>query len=401
MLSSGEGKRVIRDVTNDAEARMLREVAHEFAVRNLRAAGEEADRTGETPWQAVRAAGEIGLLAANVPASHGGPAVRPTAMAAVMEELGWGNFGIAATIGAASLVAEALIREGSEEQKRRYLSHLCDAENPWVGAFALTEPESGSELEISLPGASQHLASFAERTQDGYRLQGAKRFITNGGRADLTLLLARIGPERDGEGWSLFLLEKDTAGLKAGRQIPTMGLRGSYTGELLLENCEVPEGARLGKPGDGLRIVLGVLQVARTMIASAAVGLARAAFEAARAYTLERRQFGRPIREHQLVSGSLARMRLDIDAARLLVQRAALDLEAGRDAALSAAEAKLFASEMAVRVTQDALQLHGGYGFTRELPLEMWVRDAIVSRIFFGTSEMQVLEIAHGVDRDF
>jgi len=387
------------DAIHDADAQLLREVAHEFAARILRPAGERADATGETPWQAVRAAGEIGLCAPNVPEEYGGPGILPTAMAAVMEELGWGNFGITATIGASSLVAAALLMVGSDDQRRRYLGRLCSSEAPWVGALALTEPESGSELEIELPHETQRLATRAERTENGYRLYGAKRFITNGGMAHLTLLLARIDPD-EGGGPSLFLLEQGTVGLRAGRQIPTMGLRGSYTGELFLEDCSVPEEARLGQPGDGLKIVLRVLQVARTMIASAAVGLARAAFEAARAYSLERRQFGRSIRDHELVAGQLARMRLDIDAARLLVQRAAQDLEVGRDASMSAAEAKLFASETAVRVTQDALQVHGGYGFTRELPLEMWVRDAIVSRIFFGTSEMQMLEIAQNLDRD-
>ncbi len=381
------------DVMDDREAEMLREVAHEFALRTLRPAGQGADATADVPWQAVRAAGELGLVAANVPEAYGGPGLAARTLAAVMEELGWGNFGITATIGAASLVAAALLIAGSEEQKRRYLGRLCSSEASMVGALALTEPESGSELEIELQGQPQSARTRAERIPGGYRLHGAKRFITNGGAADLTLLLADIG-EEPGGGLSLFLIERDTPGFVPGRQIPTMGLRGSYTGELFLENCELEEAQRLGEPGDGLGIVLKVLAVARTMIASAVVGLARAAFETALAYSGERQQFGRPIREHELVAASLATMRTEIDAARLLVLRAADDLDHGRDATLSAAEAKLFASEMAVRVTQAALQIHGGYGFTRDLPLEMWVRDAIVSRIFFGTSEMQLLEIA-------
>ena len=391
---------MLSDMKRDAESVMLREMAHDFAERILRPAGNEADKSGETPWRAVRAAGEVGLSAANVPDRYGGPGVKPTVMVSVMEELGWGNFGIAATIGAASLVAAAVLRAGGEDQRQRYLGHLCSTEAPWVGALALTEPESGSELEIDLPDAPQRLSTSAKRTPTGYRLSGSKRFITNGGRADLTLVLANIGPQSDRGGWSLFLVEQGTAGLRAGRQIPTMGLRGSYTGELWLEDCDVPASALLGQPGEGLRIVLEVLQLARTMIAAALVGLARAAFEAARAYSLERRQFGAPIREHQLVGETIARMRLEVDAARLLVLRAASELEVGRDASLSAAEAKLYASETAVKVTQAALQLHGGYGFTQELPLEMWVRDAMVGRIFFGTSEMQLLEIARSIDRD-
>jgi alkylation response protein AidB-like acyl-CoA dehydrogenase len=230
-------------------------------------------------------------------------------------------------------------------------------------------------------------------------LRGAKRFITNGGMADLTLLLARTEVGSGPDSWSLFLLEKGTKGLRAGRQIPTMGLRGSYTGELFLDDCAVPQEALLGAPGSGFGDLMQVLQVARTMISSAAVGLARAAYEAAAAYSGDRQQFGRPIREHQFVAGLLARMRVDIDAARGLVQRAAQDLDAGRDVTLESAEAKLFAGEAAVRVTQDALQIHGGYGFTRELPLEMWVRDAFISRIFFGTSEVQMLEIAQQIAR--
>ncbi len=384
---------MIREEDN-GDTLALQEVAHEFAERTLRTAGEQADATGETPWPAVRAAGELGLSAPNVPEEFDGPGIRATAVATVMEELGWGNFGVAATIGSASIVAAALLIAGTEEQRQRYLHRLCSTEEPWVGALALTEPESGSELEIALKDQPQRLATRAERTPEGYRLRGAKRFITNGGMADLTVLLAATGSQEEPAGWSLFLIEKGTRGLRAGRQIPTMGLRGSYTGELYLEDCLLPENALLGPEGSGLQIVLDVLQVARTMIASAAVGLARAAYETALAYSESRKQFGRPILEHEFVAGRLARMRLDIDAARLLVQRAARDLDAGRDATLSAAEAKLFASETAVRTTQDALHIHGGYGFTRDFPMEMWVRDAIVSQIFFGTSEVQLLEIA-------
>ncbi len=390
---------MVWDEGADTETQMLRDIAHEFAQRTLRSAGQQADATGETPWAAVRAAGELGLSAANVPAAYGGPGISARTMAVVMEELGWGNFGVTATVGAASLVAAALLRAGTEQQRQRYLPQLCSTQAPWVAALALTEPESGSELEISLAGEQQRLATHATRTADGYLLRGAKRFITNGGMADLTLLLAKTEDGSGPQAWTLFLLEKDIPGFRAGRQIPTMGLRGSYTGELFLDDCAVPEQAVLGRPGSGFEIVLQVLQIARTMISSAAVGLARAAYEAAAAYSLERQQFGRPIREHEFVGGMLARMRVDIDAARLLVQRAALDLDAGRDASLQAAEAKLFAAETAVRVTQDALQIHGGYGFTRELPLEMWVRDALISRIFFGTSEMQMLEIAQGLAR--
>jgi len=377
------------------DVRALREIAHAFARDVLRPAGLQADRSGRTPWDAVRTAGDLGLVAANVPEEYGGPGVGMQALAAVMEELGWGNFGLAAKIGAAALVAQAILEHGSAEQKRRYLGRLCSTDRPWVGALALTEPESGSELEIDLGGPPQHLQTRAERQGDGYRITGQKRFITNGGEADLTLLLARVGDGGPQEGWTLFLVERGAGGFTAGRQIPTLGLRGSYTGEIHLDGCKVPETARLGGQGEGLAIVLRVLEVARTMIASAAVGLARGACEAATAYARERRQFGVPLLEHQLVAGRLAGMRLRIDAARALVHRAALDLAAGRSAALSAAEAKLFASEMAVHVTQDALHVHGGYGYTQDLPLEMWVRDAVVSRIFFGTSEMQALEIAH------
>ena len=394
-----EAVHVVWDARTDTEAQMLREVAHQFAERTLRSAGQHADETGETPWQAVRAAGQLGLSAPNVPEEYGGPGIRALTMSVVMEELGWGNFGIAATIGTASLVAAALLFAGTEEQRRRYLPHLCSVDEPWVGALALTEPESGSELEIALAGAPQNLATHAVRTQDGYVLRGAKRFITNGGMADLTLLLARTEVGSGPDSWSLFLLEKGTKGLRAGRQIPTMGLRGSYTGELFLDDCAVLQEALLGAPGSGFATVMHVLQVARTMISSAAVGLARASYEAAAAYSADRQQFGRPIREHQFVAGLLARMRVDIDAARGLVQRAAQDLDAGRDVTLESAEAKLFAGEAAVRVTQDALQIHGGYGFTRELPLEMWVRDAFISRIFFGTSEVQMLEIAQQIAR--
>lgn len=379
---------------DDPDTALLQQVAHDFAQRTLRPQGEQADRTHETPWRAVRAAGEIGLSAPNVPDAYGGPGISGRTLATIMEELGWGNFGITATIGSASIVAAALLIAGTEEQRQRYLPHLCSTEGPWVGALALTEPESGSEVEIALPGQPQKIATRAVECAEGFRLSGTKRFITNGGMADLTLLLAATGAGDEPGEWSLFLIERDTEGLRAGRQIPTMGLRGSYTGELHLDDCVLPGSALVGERGAGLGIVLRLLAIARTMIASAVVGLARAAYEAAISYSSGRLQFGRPIIEHQLVAGRLARMRVDIDAARLLVQRAAQDLDAGRDAGLSSAEAKLFASEAAVRITQDALHLHGGYGFTQDFPLEMWVRDALISRIFFGTSEMQVLEIA-------
>ncbi|MDA8343863.1 MAG: acyl-CoA/acyl-ACP dehydrogenase [Thermaerobacter sp.] len=377
------------------EERALCDIAHEFAKSRLRAAGAAADAGGAYPWDVVRDAIALGLGAPNVPESFGGAGTGARAQAAMMEELGWGNFGLAASIGASGVVAAAILHAGSTAQKECYLPRLAGADGTGVGALALTEPEGGSEMEILL-SQDQTVRTRATKTAGGVRLSGAKRFITNGGQADVTLVLASEG-EGGPKTWSLFIVESGDPGAISGRRIPTLGLRGSYTGEIQFEDCILTEDRRLGAPGTGMATVLYALSVARPMASSAALGLARAAYEEAAQYARERRQFGVPIITLQQVGASLAEMRTRLDAARLLVRAAAGELEAGRDASLPAAEAKLFAGETAVQVTQAGLQVLGGYGFTQEFPLEMWVRDAFVARIFFGTAEIQRLEIARGI----
>lgn len=368
----------------------LRDVAHDFALQRLREAGLAADRSGSVPWDVLREAGELGLCAPNVPEEHGGPAVSVQAQAAMAEELGWGNLGIALSIVTQALCAAGVLAAGEKAQQDALLPGLCGAKGLSIGALALSEPERGAG-EIALAGAAP--ATSARRAGTGYRIDGRKLFVANGGDADLTILLAAT---EDGDG--LFALPKDAKGLSLVRRLETSGLRALQLAELELRDCAAEEGARLSaRPGQAA--ARAVLQLARVLSAAALVGTVRAALEEAAAYARSRRTFGRPLIEHGQVAGQLAQVRLRIDAARLLVLRAAGDLDAGRDASVSTSEAAFLAGETAVFGCRTALQAFGGYGFTQEFPVEMWLRDAVGGRLAYGGADLHLLEVAQAIAR--
>jgi alkylation response protein AidB-like acyl-CoA dehydrogenase len=377
----------------------LQGVARDFAQTRLRERGQEADRTGELPWGVLSEAGDLGLCAPGVPEAYGGPGVSVLAQVVMMEELGWGNLGLAMAIGSQGLVAAAVARHGGEEQKRQFLARLAGEGGLLLASLAVTEPEAGAELEMAARGEQQRVRSEARRIDGGYLLEGRKRFIINAGRDGVLLVLAQTDADAGLRGASLFLVRQDIPGVQFLGRTETSGLRSLQIGTLDFQGCELAEGARLGQEGQGFPIAREVLQLGRVLTAAAEVGTARAAYEAAMAYARERRTMGRPIIEHQQVAGMLARMRTGIDAARLLVLRAAGDLDAGRDALLSTAEANFQSGEAAVTALRNAVQTFGGYGYTQDFPVEMWLRDVLGSRIAYGGGDVQLLEVAEAIAR--
>jgi acyl-CoA dehydrogenase len=377
----------------------LQAVARDFAQQRLRERGQAADRTGEVPWDVLNEAGELGLCAPGVGEEYGGPGVTALAQVAMMEELGWGNLGLAMAIASQGLVAAAIADYGSEEQKRRYLPRLAGEGGLLLASLAVTEPEAGAELEMAVRGEHQRVRTEAAHSQAGYRLAGRKRFIVNAGGQGLMLVLAQTDPDAGLRGASLFLVSQSAAGVEFLGRTETSGLRSLQIGTLDFQGCEVGEGDRLGDEGQGFPVARRVLQLGRVLTAAAEVGTARAAYEAAVAYARERRTMGRPIIEHQQVAGMLARMRTSVDAARLLVLRAAGDLDAGRDAALSSAEANFTSGDAAVTGLRQAVQVFGGYGYTQEFPAEMWLRDVLGSRMAYGGGDVQLLEVAEAIAR--
>jgi hypothetical protein len=363
----------------------VRATARAFARERLAPSARERDRAGRFPAEEIRALGRLGLLAVNVPDELGGSAAGTVAYALAMEELAAGDCSVAVTAGVTNMVAEAIATWGSEEQRRRCCPRLASGEWP-AGAFALSEPQSGSD-----PAA---LRTRAERRAGGWVLSGEKQWITSGDVAGVLVVWARTDPAAGVRGISAFLVERGTPGLSAGRHEAKMGQRASSTVPLLLDECAVPDSALLGRPGDGLKMALQALDGGRIAVAAQAAGVMAAALEASVRYARERTTFGRPIAEHQAIRFQLADLATELEAARLLVLRAAARKEAGRPFTREASMAKLFASEAAQRAVQRAVQIHGAYGYTDEFPVERLLRDARVQTVYEGTSEIQRLVIA-------
>jgi isovaleryl-CoA dehydrogenase len=330
----------------------------------------------------------MGLLGISIPKELGGAGADLLTAALVMEELARGCASTALSWGAhAILCAHNLHAFANDAQRRRYLPALCKGEA--IGAFALTEPNAGSD--------ATNLVTRAARAAGGYLLSGTKMFITNAPIADLFLVFARSGPDAI----SLFVVERESPGLSVGKPLEKLGMRGSPTAEVILQEVPVPEENRLGEEGKGVEMMLRALDVERSVFSALPVGIGRAALEASLAYAARREQFGRPIGEFQLIQEMLARMATEISAARLLVYQAAASLSLGERATKEASYAKLFGAEMVNRVTQDAIQIYGGYGYIREFPVERYLRDARLISLGGGTSEMQKLIIARELLKGF
>lgn len=370
------------------EQREMREMAHRFAEKEIRPIAAEYDEREEVPWQVIKKAAQAGFLSYFIPEKYGGGGITDKlTLCLVDEELFWGCAGVATILGGTSLCATPIVLAGNEEQKLTYLSRFCEEnERPVLGAFALTEPSAGSD--------AAGLITQARRERGYYVINGYKTFITNGGIADIYVIFATVDVSRGRNGITAFIVEKDTPGLVAGQKEKKMGIRASHTATLAFEEMRVPLENRLGEEGEGFKIAMKTFQYTRTHIAIAAVGLARAAYEYGLDYAQQRIQFGKPIIEHQAVAFMLADMATQIDAARLLTWRAAALADKGVPCTKEASMAKMFAADVAMKATTDAVQILGGYGYIRDYPVEKWMRDAKIMQIYEGTAQIQRLIIA-------
>ncbi len=368
---------------------LVRDTARAYADRVLskRAAGFERD--GRIDPAVLREMASMGLMGVNIPAALGGAEAGAVAYALAMSEIARGCAATAVTMAVTNMVGEVIYAFGTASQRERYVAGLASGELP-AGSFALSEPEAGSD-----PGS---MRTTATRDGDRWILRGSKQWITSGDIAGVYVVWARTGGAGTA-GISCFLVEGGAAGLKVGRHEDKMGIRGSTTVPLEFDEVSVPADALLGVEGGGFKIAMMALDGGRIGIGAQSVGIATAALDEAAAYAKDRKQFGQAIANFQAIQWMLADSRTELDAARLMVLRAATLKEARRPFSTEAAMAKLFASETAWRVTNRAVQVHGGYGYTREFPAERHMRDARVTMIYEGTSEVQRLVIARALLR--
>jgi alkylation response protein AidB-like acyl-CoA dehydrogenase len=373
------------DFELNEEQRLVRDMVHDFAQKELAPRAAEVDKTEEFPTTNLEKMAELGLLGLPYPEEYDGGGGDYVSYAIAVEEVARAC-GSTALIYAAhvSLGCGPIYNFGNEEQKKKWLPLLCSGQG--LGAFGLTEPEAGSDA-----GATR---TTALRDGDHYLLNGSKMWITSGAIADVVNCTAKTDPDAGTRGISCFLVEKGTPGFIPGKNEPKMGLKGSVTSALSLENCRVPAANLLGKEGEGFKQMLITLDGGRISIGAMALGLAQAALDEATQYAGERVQFGQPIARFQAIQWMIADMATEIDAARLMIYRAAAMKDAGRRFTKEAAMAKLFASEVAERAAFKALQIHGGYGYSREYAVERIYRDQRLCSIGEGTSEIQRLVIA-------
>ena len=371
-------------LTEDQE--LIRSTIRDFAEHEVRPGAAARDRDSDFPADLLKQLGGMGFMGAVIPVEYGGADIDSIAYALVIEELARVDASLAVTVAVHNSVgAYPIVRWGTEEQKRRYLPPMAAGQA--LGAFALTEPQAGSD--------AANLKCRAVRDGDRYIINGVKAWCTNGPVADTIVLMAVTDPGQGSKGISAFILEAGTPGFQAGTIEDKMGLRSSKTSELVLDNCAIPAANRLGNEGDGLKVALSVLCASRTGIGAQAVGIAQGAFEEALRYAKVREAFGQPLAGFQATQFKLADMATRIEAARLLVLYAASRTEdVDRRIFRYSSMCKLFASEMANEVVAQAVQIHGGYGFSREYPVERFYRDARVTTIYEGTSEIQRLVIA-------
>ncbi|ACA18302.1 acyl-CoA dehydrogenase domain protein [Methylobacterium sp. 4-46] len=367
---------------------LIRDTARSFAQARLRPFAAEWDRDSRFPREAVAALGELGFLGMLVPEAYGGSAVDHVSYALAIEEIAAGDGAVSTIMSVHNSVAcVPILRFGTEAQKERFLVPL--ARGAQLGAFCLTEPGAGSDA-----GA---VTARARRVGNRYVLSGTKQFITSGRSADLAIVFAVTDPEAGKRGISAFIVPTATPGYRVARIEHKLGQRASDTAQIVFEDMELTPDLLLGQEGEGLRIALSNLEGGRIGIAAQAVGMARAAFEAALAYAGERETFGQKLTAHQAVAFRLADMATRIEAARLLVHNAARLRDAGQPCLKEAAMAKLFASEMAEAVCSDAIQIHGGYGYLADYPVERIYRDVRVCQIYEGTSDVQRIVISRAL----
>jgi alkylation response protein AidB-like acyl-CoA dehydrogenase len=369
----------------------LRDVVRDFAANEIRPYARQWDREQSMPDELVAKAGELGLLGIMVPPEYNGAGLSYLANSVIVEEIARQDGGVALFIAAHNgLCISHLLIAANDEQKSKYLPRLATGEH--IGAWALTEPGCGSDAAA--------LKTRAIKDGDGWRITGHKMFITNGARAQVFVVMAITDPDKGPKGISAFIVERGADGFAIGPKEDKLGIRSSDTVPLDFEDCYVGPDALVGELGRGYKDALAVLERGRVGIGAMSVGLARGALEEAIAYANERVAFGKPIAKHQAIAFMLADMATEVEAARLLVRDAALSLDAGISDRLKASAAKLFASEVATKVALNAIQIHGGYGYTKDLPVERYMRDAKLCEIGEGSNQIQRIIIARELLKD-
>ena len=374
------------------DQKLLQRTVREFAENEVKPLARDIDETGIFPRETFRKAAELGLTAVALPESEGGAGFDHIAYSIVIEEISrvCASSGVILSV-QNSLYCDPIYRFGTQEQKTKFLAPYARGEK--IGCYALTEPQAGSNAAA--------LATKAVPKGDRYIINGAKAWITNGGVADAAIVYVNTDPAKGEKGITALLVERGTPGFKVGKEEKKLGIHATACTELSFTDCEVPVANRIGNEGEGYKVALSTLDGGRIGIAAQAIGIAQGAFEQALAYAQQRQAFGHPIAEFQAIQFMLADMATEIDAARLLVRKAAWKQDSGARFTVEASIAKLFASELATRVTHKAIQIHGGNGYSREYPVERMYRDARITEIYEGTSEIQRLVIAAWVLKNY
>lgn len=368
----------------DEEHELMRRTVREFAEKELAPRAKEIDETGEFPWDLVKKAAELNLMGIMVPEEYGGAGSDTLSCAIAIEEISRANATMGIIVAAHKLGCDALMIGGSKEQKEKYLPPAASGEK--LTAFGLTEPGAGSDA-----GA---ITTSAVRDGDYWVLNGTKCFITNCGPAEIYVVAAKTDKEAGTRGISTFIIEKDTPGFSIGKLEEKMGLHASATGELIMDNCRIPADNLLGELNKGFPLFMKVLDSGRIAIAAMAIGIAQASLDASIEFSKQRKAFGKPICSFQAIAFYLAEMATKIEAARSLTYRAASLKDAGKPFTKEAAMAKYFASEVAMWCSTKAVQIHGGYGYTKNFPVERYMREAKLTEIGEGTTEIQKLVIS-------
>ncbi len=376
------------DLTLTEEQELAQRTARDFATEKVLPRAAEIDEQGKIPPELLREMGALGFMGTYVPERYGGSGLDIVSNVLVIEEI---NRACAST-GVAlcthiSLAVDPILRHGSDAQKEKYLAKLARGE--WIGCFALSEPAAGSDAAA--------MRTTARRDGDAWILNGTKNFITNGSVANVAIVFAQTDAAQKHKGIAAFIVEKGTPGFSVGKLEKKLGIRGSDTAQLIFQAARVPAANLLGDVGQGFKIALSTLDGGRISIAAQAVGIARACLEDSLAYAKQREAFGKKVADFQAIQWMLADMATEIDAARLLTWRAAALKDAGEDHVLAAAEAKLFASDVAVKASRDCVQIFGGYGYLKDFPAERHYRDAKITEIYEGTSEIMKLVIAEEI----
>jgi acyl-CoA dehydrogenase len=374
------------DFTLSDEQFALRELAHDFAEQEIRPLAWDYDRDATFPRPIIEKAWELGLMNTQIPQAYGGPGIGYLDGAILEEELAWGCSGIQTSVGCNGLAVTPLLVAGSERLKREYLGRL--SQEPLLASFCLTEADAGSDVAA--------IRTRAVRRGDRYVISGSKCFVTNGSHADFYTVFAKTDVQAGHRGISCFVVPRD-AGVTVDRHEDKMGQRASDTATITFPDVEIPADHLIGEENAGFRIAMMTLDRTRPAVAAIATGIARAAFEFAAAYARQRTTFGVPIASHQAVAFMIADMATDIEAARLLTWKSAVLLDQGRRNTLLSSHAKRFAADAAMRVATDAVQVHGGYGFMRDYPVEKLMRDAKVMQLYEGTAQIQRIVIAREV----